>query len=302
MFKTLEPKMMGAWNLHKLTLGISLDFFVLFSSISSLIGVSGLSMHISASTFLDKLAQYRKLKGLNTLSVNWGVIQDYGVVSASKTLEQNASSEGMLPVSMVDAIPIFEKVFHAPVAQLSIAKLDVMQLQKFFPTLANSNYLEELLGTDHEKTRIAFTHICDEISNATNTNEKISIIEDVLKTEVANIINAPVDKISNIMTYKGLGIDSLMAVQLRNVLNKRFDLKFSVTAFWTYPTIKKYAIFILDQLDVLQQEKKQQNDTMPPVQQAINQKSEDLTVLSEKLNNMSTEELSDELDDLLDEL
>jgi NADPH:quinone reductase-like Zn-dependent oxidoreductase/SAM-dependent methyltransferase len=68
----LRPKVMGSWYLHLLTLNRSLDFFIMFSSMSSITGSLGRRNHPAANCFQDALAQYRGSKGLPATSINWG--------------------------------------------------------------------------------------------------------------------------------------------------------------------------------------------------------------------------------------
>jgi hypothetical protein len=65
----MAPKIKGAWNLHTLTKSIPLDFFVLFSSTASLIGLPGQGNYSAANAFLDALAHQRRLEGLPALIV-----------------------------------------------------------------------------------------------------------------------------------------------------------------------------------------------------------------------------------------
>ncbi|MBF0573053.1 MAG: SDR family NAD(P)-dependent oxidoreductase, partial [Desulfamplus sp.] len=68
----IEPKAIGAWNLHNLVKDLRLDFFILFSSAASFLGSQGQANYSAANAFLDGLAQYRRSLGLSGLSINWG--------------------------------------------------------------------------------------------------------------------------------------------------------------------------------------------------------------------------------------
>jgi hypothetical protein len=73
MCKALRPKAFGAWHLHNLTLGLKLEFFVLFSSVAASFGSMGQTPHVTANIYLDALAWYRHSLGLPATSINWGV-------------------------------------------------------------------------------------------------------------------------------------------------------------------------------------------------------------------------------------
>ena len=79
--KVTAPKVSGAWNLHKATLEDALDYFVLFSSMSSLIGQQGQANYTAGNNFLDSLASYRQAQGLPVLAVNFGPVIDAGFLT-----------------------------------------------------------------------------------------------------------------------------------------------------------------------------------------------------------------------------
>ena len=85
MFKVLGPKVLGAQHLHQLTMGLSLDFFVLYSSAASLIGSAGQASHVSANAYLDSLAHHRRCLGLPAQTINWGPWSEVGSAASEKT-------------------------------------------------------------------------------------------------------------------------------------------------------------------------------------------------------------------------
>src|SRR5262249_20304001 len=95
MTRILAPKVSGAWNLHLATRERSLDQFILFSSLSSVIGHSGQGNYASANTFLDQLAHYRRTLGLPATAINWGYLGDVGILSQNERLGERLESQGV---------------------------------------------------------------------------------------------------------------------------------------------------------------------------------------------------------------
>jgi hypothetical protein len=88
-FRTvMTPKVAGAWNLHNLTLDCELDFFVLFSSIASIVGNQLQANYAAANSFLDVLAAHRRRLGLPCLTVNWGALSGVGYVSRHAEVQE----------------------------------------------------------------------------------------------------------------------------------------------------------------------------------------------------------------------
>ena len=92
--RVMAPKVDGSWILHRLTVGKSLDFFVLFSSTAALLGSPGQGNHAAANSFLDALAYYRQAKGLPALSINWGVWAEVGS-AAMRNVGEHVELQGI---------------------------------------------------------------------------------------------------------------------------------------------------------------------------------------------------------------
>ena len=90
------PKVRGTWNLHNATVsaGLDLDFFVLFSSLSGIIGQPGQANYASGNTFLDAFVQYRTSLGLPATAIDIGAVADVGYISQNQELMQKMASTG----------------------------------------------------------------------------------------------------------------------------------------------------------------------------------------------------------------
>lgn len=106
----LAPKVRGTWNLHNAlrTAGQNLDFFVLFSSVASIIGTAGQANYVAANTFLNSFVHYRRSLGLPCSVVGLGVVEDIGCVSRNPDLLNILAGRGHSLLSESDVL----KAFH----------------------------------------------------------------------------------------------------------------------------------------------------------------------------------------------
>lgn len=245
--RILNPKVKGAWNLHLLTQNKPLDCFIMFSSASTLIGLSGQGSYVAANAFLDTLAQSRRRMGLAGMSINWGVIKDVGMVANEAELEKYARAEGFEPVTMRDALEVFNAIYNSEHTQIGIVKLHAESMANYYSALAKTRYFKGLLTKENNGDALekSFLSVYGKLQTQ---EEKATAIEHLVSQHVSRIVKTPVSRIKPTMTFKGMGIDSLMAIQLRNLLEKSLDLKLSVAIFWTYPSIREYAAYLVNTL------------------------------------------------------
>ncbi|HEX5288908.1 MAG TPA: SDR family oxidoreductase, partial [Streptosporangiaceae bacterium] len=130
--ETLRPKVDAAWNLHVLTSDLSLQAFVLFSSVVGLVGNPGQAGYAAASTFLDALAQYRQHGGLPATSLAWGLWGEAGGMADGLTgtwLARLAGS-GITTLPTRAALAHLDRVLAGPADALLIpARLEAARLR-----------------------------------------------------------------------------------------------------------------------------------------------------------------------------
>lgn len=288
-----SPKVKGTWNLHSLSKSKKLDWFVMFSSASALLGNMGLAHYVAGNTFLDVFSHFRHNQNLPALSINWGTMSDAGMLTNENSVSKFADEEGFELIKMKDAVQIFEDVAENGYKQIGIVRLNTNKVNEYFSALSQTNYLSEIIdeNTESQEGLVGNNILESLLSNNDADNAKIKLIEELLIEKVAKVINSSTSKINRTMTFKGLGIDSLMAVQLKNQINKDLATKVSVTTLWAYPTIKEYSKYLLDTITKIHFNLEEGADSKP---------NETAQVLeSVEFNDKGISELSDELDKLL---
>ena len=121
-----KPKVYGAWNLHTACLESQtmLDFFILFSSLASVLGAPGQSNYAAANSFLDSFAFYRQSVRLPALSVNWGA---WPKVSAASDLSASHQEDVLIPLSQREGLSALTKALITTKAQLIFAGINWQQ-------------------------------------------------------------------------------------------------------------------------------------------------------------------------------
>ncbi|MEV6425177.1 SDR family NAD(P)-dependent oxidoreductase [Streptomyces sp. NPDC051662] len=121
--RVMDPKVRGAWNLHRLTHGLDLDFFVLYSALGALIGLTGQPGYLMANAFLDALAGHRRRQGLPALSVGWGAWADTGMAVDGGLVERFAAS-GIHGMPADEALDALDLVSADGPAHIALAAVD----------------------------------------------------------------------------------------------------------------------------------------------------------------------------------
>ncbi|HEY7768947.1 SDR family NAD(P)-dependent oxidoreductase, partial [Longimicrobium sp.] len=121
----LAPKVRGAWNLHRLTAGLPLDFFVLFSSAAALLGSPGQGSYAAGNAYLDALAHQRRGEGLPALSVGWGMWGGDGMAArASGRSQARRAEQGMGSIEPRAGVRVLERLLGENAAQVGVIPVD----------------------------------------------------------------------------------------------------------------------------------------------------------------------------------
>jgi len=251
------PKLYGAWNLHKITLHLNIDFFVMFSSSASFLGSQGQGSYAAANAFLDGLAQYRRNKGLPGTSINWGPWAGKGMVSASLDLPDKLRSQGYRLIQPDEGLQMLEHVIANNMTQACIMNCNPDTIADRLGK-RRGNFLIHILNSNknysESKNNKKSTDIKENLKKALPEQRfdiLVSFLEDLAKDQTGFheiIANQP-------LTEQGL--DSLMTVDLRNRISQEIGESLPITFIFDYPTLEKIAVFLLEKMGQIDAKKKQ---------------------------------------------
>ena len=206
--QVLEPKTTGAWILHELTRDLELDLFVLISSVASLAGTAGQASYAAANAYLDGLADLRRREGLPVTSINWGPWEDTGMAADERAVDR-LTRQGLRPIPPDEAGKLLDRLLRREVHRVGV-----------IPTAepAGESLLAPfLLPEDRPALALqSITPLSKSDLNALPEDRLRVYIEDYVNDAIGRIVEVDPENVNPDQTWRSLGVDSLMAVELRN--------------------------------------------------------------------------------------
>lgn len=232
----MPPKVDGTWNLHRLTLNDPLDYFVTFSSVASSLGSPGQGNYAAANAFMDQMAYYRRQRGLPALSINWGRWGEVGQATKGNRGER-MDARGFMAMKPAEGLAILGSLLHLSLLHQAPTQISAMSFRfakwsQFFPELMHSEFFAHL--SQEEET------LADNDNEQQMTREKLLELQDdqrqqalalYIEKQIAQVLGHASLKLENQQQFNRLGIDSLMAVELKNRINNDLDISISAIAF-----------------------------------------------------------------------
>ncbi|NEO53141.1 MAG: SDR family NAD(P)-dependent oxidoreductase [Okeania sp. SIO3B5] len=271
--QVMEPKVQGAWHLHQLTQSQPLDFFVLFSSATSLLGSLGQGManYSAANGFLDGLAHYRRTMGLPGLSIHWGPVSQVGRALGRDTeTAAMLSKNGMGLISPAQVLESLELLMSSSDVEVGVMPIEWSGWQE---RVAQWPFLVDWQETILEVAQPSKSDFLLKLE-ATPPNELRLLLVAHVRRQVAQVLRiSHPESIEMDTGFFDLGIDSLTSVELRNKLQGSLKCSVPSTVTLDYPTIKALVEYLYEQLLL---EQVSYSNTVPT--EEINEDREEITL------------------------
>ncbi|MET3988095.1 type I polyketide synthase [Streptomyces sp. PvR034] len=236
----LRPKVDAAWNLHELTRDRDLALFVLFSSAAGVFGSPGQGGYAAANSYLDALAQERRVEGLPAHSLAWGLWADRSAMTgALGTADLDRMRRaGIRPLATEEGLALFDAAVRLPHAYTVPVRLDLGMLREqrplgpLFRALVRSTVKRAAANTpvgggDGLRDRLA----------ALVPVERDRELTELVRAQAALVLgHGSAGAVEVDRAFRDMGFDSLTAVELRNRIGSATGLRLPVTVVFDHPT------------------------------------------------------------------
>lgn len=234
--KVLAPKVTGAENLDRHTRDLPLDYFVLFSSATTVIGNPGQGNYVAANGFLEGLARQRRAAGVPALAIAWGGIEDAGMLARNRAVKDLlAARAGVKTMAAEDALDLMsEALAHQSLepseAVIVISEMNWSTARAHLPLLQSPAFSG--LARQNEAAAAENRAKLDirALAATASPDEARKQITSVIVEEIAHILRLPQETVNKGKPLADVGVDSLMAVELAAALEERLTLEVPLTA------------------------------------------------------------------------
>ena len=249
MRKVMTPKIQGAWNLHSFTKNMDLDFFVLFSSITSFLGVPGQSNYVAANAFLDSLAVYRRTCGLPALAISWGAVGDAGYVFENPDVLQKLSQAGVKPQPIRTLLRTMEEMLRRDAVHAGAGLVEWAKVSTRCHILTLPRFSHLIAAASQEPGGASDTGIVERVLTAA-PEQRQQVLQSYVREELAKVLGASSSSLDFEQPMVSLGMDSLMAVALVNRIRTELGVEVSPDKFMEGISSAGMAAHVIEKLEL----------------------------------------------------
>ncbi len=239
----LRSKIAGTWALHELSRALPLDFFVVFSSVAAVLGAKEAG-YAAANHFLDAFAHHRRANGLPALSVNWGPWAGAGM-AAEAGRGRAFDALGISPLSVNDGLDALTSLMASGRTQAVVADIDWNVLKDVYTSNSRRHLLDGIAGQG--KPQGVSEKTIDWRSES--AEESRAKLLKYLRGRLARVLKLDPGRIDTQRPIDTMGLDSLMAIELKNGVETDLGAALPLASLLEGPTLDDLASRVFDQLD-----------------------------------------------------
>ena len=236
----VQPKVQGTWNLHTTTMQQDLDFFIILSSIVGVAGNIGQSNYAAGGAFQDAFARYRSSMGLPCVSIDLGAVGSIGYLASaeSRHLTDRFTRMGFEMLNEDNVLKIVESAIISPLRDPSSSQIIVGAPRRWGLHSEETAWSHDMRFTALTETQYSTSEanqvkgnqidINTQLGEAKDPQHATQMINKALVTKLSDIFMTPESDIRSDAPLGSYGVDSLVAVELRNWVVSRLKVEISI--------------------------------------------------------------------------
>jgi len=247
--EVFTAKISGSRVLDRLTRGLALDHFVLFSSVAALLGPPGLANYAAANAFLEALAHQRRRQGLPALAIAWGPWAQVGMAEAvGEGREAQWSAFGIETMTPEAALQALGGLLAEAPPHRAVVRLTLSRFVSYWGARLPRGFCDGLAAPLSGVDEGGVVSLRDRIGAAA-PGERLALVRAHIADVTARILGFAANESPDPRQgFFQLGMDSLGSVELRNHLQTAFNCNLPSTLIFKYPTIDTLAEGIAQQV------------------------------------------------------
>ena len=252
----LDAKVQGAWNLHQLSQAWPLDFFVLFSSAAALLGTAGQGNHATGNAFMDALVRERRKRGLPGVSINWGAWSEVGA-AARRGVVDRVGTRGVGAIDPDSGLAVFEHLLAADAPQVGVVPIRWPELLQHATAAQRAAFFETFVRQHEAAAQYAPSSRRHTAQSPSSTSDFAATLRSAgsadawsmlvahVRGQVSQVLNLDSSAVVNLhQGFRDMGLDSLMALELRNRLQRNLGKPLPATLAFDYPNVEAVSRFL----------------------------------------------------------
>lgn len=237
LVRVLSPKVSGAFHLHAATRSAQLDFFVQLSSIAAAFGSPGQGNYAAANAFLDAFAHDLRAQGVAATTVAFGPLGGAGILTRNDKARRMLEAQGFPPITLEQSLEALERAILGDAAHVVVADADWQKVQASFPGAHRFAHLVGSSGgmADGGKQKLL------QALQAAEGPDREDLLREAVSGAVARVLGLAVEKLDWQLPLTNVGLDSLMANQLRSWIQVQLGGDYSLMKIMKGPTVIELA-------------------------------------------------------------
>ncbi|KAL3429943.1 hypothetical protein BDV09DRAFT_200122 [Aspergillus tetrazonus] len=225
----IRPKVQGTWNLHQLFADAKLDFFVMLSSLAGVAGNVSQANYSAGGSFQDAVARHRSARGLPGVALDLGLVKSVGYVAENEGMIPRLQRLGFNALEEKEVLRLVESALEHPLRQGTDSQI-VTGLRT---NLTGQAVADAFWSNDRRFTGVAQVHtsqtasrssrydtadLKSQLASASSSEDQVGILTVAIARKLSDMFLVPAEEISPDHSLTRYGVDSLVAVELRNWL------------------------------------------------------------------------------------